>query len=206
MTDHGFPGLGTGPQLAAVVEVTGNLDAAGLCCLTSFPADFHQIGTQCGSDTGEMEPIGTVKDLIPVEISGRGLLDCGMGTVINTDGATLGSALFIEVDTHPVAATDDLGGVHTITAEAVHSGLADRVGGQLGNKCGIHAVVCQGDCYIGFATAEGEFHMVALDKTLIVIRLQTQHQFAESNNSCHIYILPFSINPSLRRGHQCTTA
>ena len=52
----------------------------------------------------------------------------------------------------------------------------------------IHAIVCQRDSNVGFAAAEGEFHTLSLNKTLIVEGLQTQHQFTKSNDSCHFCI------------------
>ena len=41
---HGLPGLLAGPQLAAVVQVAGDLDPVGLGGLTGLPADVHNIG------------------------------------------------------------------------------------------------------------------------------------------------------------------
>ena len=93
--------------------------------------------------------------------------------------------IFHEVDTQTLTAAGDLGGIHAVTAEAVHSGLADGVGGQLGNESGIHAVVSQGNSDVGLAAAEGGLKRGSLNETLVVEGLQTQHQFAEGNNSCH---------------------
>ena len=182
---HGFPGLGAGPQLAAVVQVAGDLDAAGLSSLACVQADFDHIGAQSGSDAGEVEPIGAVEDLIPIEVLAGGQLDGGVGTVIDADGAALGSALLVIVDTNTVAAADDQRGVHTVAAQAVHSGLTDGMSGQLGDESGIHAVVGQGDGDIGLAAAKGEFNILCLDETLIVEGLQTEHQLAEGDDSCH---------------------
>ena len=79
---HGFASLGAGPQLATVVQVAGNLQAMSLSCLTCFAADLNNVGAQCGGDAGEVEPLGALEDLCPVEISGGSLLDCGVSTVI----------------------------------------------------------------------------------------------------------------------------
>ena len=191
---HGFPSLSAGPQLAAVVQVAGDLAAMGLGGLAGFPADFHNVGAQSRSDAGEVEPVGTLEDLVPVEVRGLRLLNGGMGTVINADGATLRSALLVEVNTHTVTAPDDQGGVYAITAQGIHSGLADGVGGQLGDESGIHAVVGKGHCDIGLAAAKGEFHMVALNEALIVIRLQAEHQLAEGYDSCHYFLASLTIS------------
>ena len=155
------------------------------CGLTSFPTDLNQVSAQCGSDAGEVEPFCTLENGIPVEIGRRSHLNGGVCTVIDADRAALRSALLVEVDTHTFATTDDLGGVYTVTAQRVDSGLTDGVGGQLGNKSSIHTIVCQGDGNVCFAATESEFHMVTLNKALVVIRLQTQHQFAKSNDFCH---------------------
>ena len=44
----------TGPQLAAIVQVAGNLDAALLGCLARITADFHNICAQCRCDAGKV--------------------------------------------------------------------------------------------------------------------------------------------------------
>ena len=64
------------------------------------------------------------------------------------------------------------------------------MGGQLGDEGSVHAEVSQGHGNVCFAAAEGELHMVALDKALVVIGLQTQHQFTKSNNLRHMILSP----------------
>ena len=132
-----------------------------------------------------MEPLGALKNLVPIKVGGLSLLDGGVSPVVDADGATLGSALLIEVDAHTVAAPGNQGGVHTIAAQGVDCGLTDGMGGELGDVGNIHAIVGKGNCHIGLAAAEGEFHMVALDKALVVIGLEPEHQLTESNNFCH---------------------
>ena len=155
--------------------------------LAGLTANLNHVLAQCRSDAGEVEPLSALEDGIPVEIAGLSFLDGGMSTVIDAHGATLRSALLVEVDTHTIAAADNLGGVYTITAQRVDSSLTDGVGGQLGDEGSVHAIVSQRHGNVCFATAEGEFHMVALDKALVVIGLQPQHQFAKSNNLRHIF-------------------
>ena len=43
---------------------------------------------------------------------------------------------------------------------------------------------------IGLAAAEGEFHMIALDKTLVVVGLKPQHQLTEGDNFSHFFVPP----------------
>ncbi len=80
---HGGAGLLTGPQLAAVVQVAGDLDAVRLGGLAGLLADLHHIGTQGRGDAGEVEPVDAVEDGIPIEVGGGGLLDGGVGPVID---------------------------------------------------------------------------------------------------------------------------
>src|SRR5699024_5002858 len=77
----------------------------------------------------------------------------------------------------------DQAGVNAIAAQAVDSALANGVSGQLGNESNIQTVVGQGNSHVGLAAAEGELQGVGLNKTLVVEGLQTDHQFAEGNNS-----------------------
>lgn len=46
------------PQLAAVVQVTGDLDTALLGGLAGFLADLYEVFTESRCDTGKVEPIG----------------------------------------------------------------------------------------------------------------------------------------------------
>lgn len=69
-------------------------------------ADLHQIGTQRRGDAGEMEPAGAVKDGIPIEIGGLGLLNGGVRPVVDTHAAPLRGTLFQIVDADAVAAPD----------------------------------------------------------------------------------------------------
>ena len=59
------------------------------------------------------------------------------------------------------------------------------MGGQLCNKGGVQAVVGQGYGDVGLAAAEGELQVVGLDKALIVIGLEPDHQLAEGDYFCH---------------------
>ena len=179
---HSLPGLLTGPQLAAVVEVAGDLHAPLLGGLTGLLAGLHQVGAQSGGDAGEVEPVHALEDLVPVKVAGLGLLDGGVGAVVDAHAAALGGALLVEVDAHTVAAADDHGGVYAVAAQGVDRGLADGVGGQLGHIGGIQTVVGQRDGHVGLAAAEGELQVIGLDKTLIVIGLEPDHQLAEGNN------------------------
>ena len=69
-----------------------------------------------------------------------------------------------------------------VKALEVHSGLTDGMSGQLGNEGCVDAVVGQRNSNVGLAAAEAELQVVGLNEALIVERLQTDHQFAKSND------------------------
>src|SRR5699024_6897418 len=175
---NGSEGFLTGPELAAVVQVAADLDAVGLGGLAGFAAEIEKIGAKRRRDAGEVEPIDAFKDRIPVEIGGRGFLNGGVGAVIDADRTALGSALLIVIDADTVAAADNLGGIDAVAAQAVDRALADCMGRQLGDEDRIGAIVGERDGHVGFAAAEGEFEGGSLDKALVVIRLQPDHQLA----------------------------
>ena len=179
---HGLASLVAGPQLATVVQVAADLHAASLSSLAGLQADLNDICAQSRGNAGEVEPIHTLKDLVPVEVSGLSQLDRAVGTVIDADGTALRSALLVVVDANAVAATDDHAGVNAIAAQAVDGCLADRVCGELGDESCIQAVVSQRNSNVGLAAAKGELQAVSLNETLVVERLQTDHQLAKSNN------------------------
>ena len=173
------------PQLAAVVQVTGDLDALRLCRLAGVAADLDDVLTERRRDAGEVEPVRALKDRIPVEIRRRSLLNGGVRAVINADRAALGCALLKVVDSDAVAAADDAGGVDTQSAQGVDRRLTDGVGRELGDKCRVHAVVCERDCDVSLAAAEGRLHLIVLEEPVVSVRSEAKHDFAEGNYSCH---------------------
>ena len=153
-----------------------------LSSLAGLAADLDNVLAQSRGDAGEVEPIHALEDLLPIEIGRLCQLDGAVGTVVDADRTTLRSALLVVVDTNAVTATGDHAGVNAVAAQAVDSGLTDGVCGQLGDESCVQAVVGQRNSNVGLAAAEGELQTVSLDKALIVERLQTDHQFAKSND------------------------
>ena len=72
--------------------------------------------------------------------------------------------------------------------------MADGVVRELGDEGGIQTVVGQGDGHVGLAAAEGEFQVIRLDKTLIVVGLEPDHQFAEGDYFCHYFLASSTIS------------
>lgn len=92
---------------------------------------MYEVFTESGCDTGKVEPIGPLKDSIPIEVGGLCHLDGGILTVIDTDRASLRSTLLEIVDTHSLAATDDRIGIDTEVTEGVYRRLPNGMVGGL---------------------------------------------------------------------------
>ena len=150
--------------------------------LAGSQADLDDVGAQRRGDAGEVEPVHALKDGVKVKVGHRRVGHGGMRTVIDADGTTLGSALLVEVDAHTVAAAGDLAGVDAIAAQRVDAGLADGMGGQLGHKRDVGAVVGQRDRHVGLAAAVGVLQRVGLHKAQVIVRLQADHDFTKSND------------------------
>ena len=129
-----------------------------------------------------MEPIHALEDLVPIKVGGLSQLDGAVGTVVDADGATLRSALLVVVDAHTVTAAGDHAGINAVAAQAVDSGLTDSVCGELGDEGCVQTVVGQRNSNVGLTAAEAELQAVSLNETLVVEGLQTNHQFAKSND------------------------
>ena len=141
-----------------------------------------------------MEPVGSVKNFVPVKVSGGRLGNGGVGAVVNHLGGTLGSALFQEVDAHAAAAADDQAGVNAELTQGVDSGLSDVVLGELGDVLGVQAIVGQGNGNVGLADAVGGAEGGCLYKTVIAFGGQTEHDFTEGNNSLsHDWFSPYKL-------------
>ena len=141
---HSLSCLIAGPELAAVVKVARDLKSLSLSSLAGILTDLNNVCTESGSDTGEVEPVNTLEDSIPVEVLAGSLCDSGVSTVVDADGSTLGSALLVEVDTYSITAANDLGGVNAVAAKAVNSCLTDCVSRELCYESRIKTVVSKG--------------------------------------------------------------
>ena len=66
---HAFPCLLSCPELLAIVEVTAYRYALFVSGFDRIKADFWKLPSESRSDTGEVEPLGSFKNLVPVEPS-----------------------------------------------------------------------------------------------------------------------------------------
>ena len=198
---HGSAGLLTGPQLAAVVQVAADLHAVSLSSLAGLAADLDNILAQSRGDAGEVEPIHALEDLIPIKVGRLSQLDSAVGTVVDADGTTLRSALLVVVDAHTVTAAGDHAGINAVATQAVDSGLTDSVCGELGNESCVQTVVGQRNSNVSLAAAEGELQAVGLNETLVVEGLQTDHQFAKSNDFHWLFSFISGVSSSRRRAY-----
>ena len=115
-----------------------------------------------------------------------------MRPVVNAHRAPLGSAFFQKVNAYPVTAPDDSGSVYPEVAQGVHRRLTDGVLGQLGHINGVKAEVGKTHRHIGFAPAEGCLHLIVLEKAVIAVGGQPQHNFAERDYLFHTPLISFT--------------
>ena len=126
-----------------------------------------------------MEPVHTLKGLVPVDIAGLGQGHGGVFAVIDHLGGTgVGAGLQV-VDAHAAGAADDAGGIHAELAQLLDALVGDHVFGQHGEEGHILLVIGQGDGHVGLAAAEGGLQHLALEEALQAGRFQTQHDLTE---------------------------
>jgi hypothetical protein len=129
-----------------------------------------------------VEPVNTLEDSIPVEVLAGSLSNSGVSSVVDAYGASLRSALLVEIDTHSVTTANDLRGVNAVAAKAVYSRLTDSVSGELGDIGSVHTVVCEGYRNVCLTSAEGKLNVIALYESLVVIGLKTEHKLTKGYN------------------------
>ena len=59
------------------------------------------------------------------------------------------------------------------------------MGRQLGHVGAVKPKIGQGHCHVGFAAAKGGLHLIVLEKAVIAIRSQPQHDLTKGNNFRH---------------------
>ena len=80
------------------------------------------------------------------------------------------------------AATDDLAGADAVTAQSVHAGLTDDMGGQLGDEVHVDAVVRQRHRHVGLAAAVGVLEGISLHEAQMIVGLQADHDLTKGND------------------------
>ena len=171
------------PEFAAIVEIAGDLHAPLFGGLAGFLADLYEVFTKSRGDPREVEPIGTLKDRVPIEILGLCHLDGRIFSVVDTDRAALGSALFKIIDTDPLAAADDLIGIDTEVTKRIDRRLSDGVGGELGHVGAIKTKIGKRYGDVRLPAAKGGLHLIILEKAVVAVRSQPQHDFTKGYNS-----------------------
>ena len=157
----------------------------GLGLLAGLQADLGKGTTQSGGDAGEVEPVGTLKDLGPVEVFGHGLGNGGTCPVVDHLGSSLRSALLHKIQAQALPAPHDGTGIHAKAAQLINGALADLMGGKLGNECRVHAIVGQGHRHVGLTAGISCLKLFRLDKPEIALRIQAHHNLTKGNNSFH---------------------
>ena len=85
----------------------------------------------------------------------------------------------------PVAAADDVVGIHAVPPQRVDARLADLVGGNLRHRKRLEAELRQRnrDVRLGAGVAGDE--LLGLQQTLVVLRAETQQQLSEGHDPLH---------------------
>ena len=191
---HDFLGiLAVLPEVLAVVQVAGHMDALRLRRLHRFQRQIRRALRDGRRDAGQVEPRRTLKRLVPVDVAGLGFRDGRTRAVIDDFGGTLHSASFQIVDAHAAVLADNLSGINAEAAQFADAGIADIVGGQHGHERGFHAVVRQRNRHVRLAAAEGRFKGGRLEQALIRRGLEAKHDFAERYNLSHWIFPPIFI-------------
>ena len=60
-----------------------------LCDFASLLADLNHVSAKSGRDTGKVEPIGALKNSVPVKICGSSLGNCRVCAIVNANAASL---------------------------------------------------------------------------------------------------------------------
>ena len=112
-----------------------------------------------------------------------------MCAVVDDLAWTCHSSRFEEIDTHTLAAIDDVGCTHAKATQLPDARRSDIVFRQSGHKLHILTIVSQRHSHISLATAKCCHQLVALPETQMVGGSQTQHYLSKCNNLCHIVLV-----------------
>ena len=175
---HDALGLLRGPQLLAEVEVDTHGHAVTLGSLTGQTGELGSLIADGGCDTAPVEPVGTLHNLVEVEIGGVGLGNGTAGTVVDDLGGTHGGSGLQIVDAHTVATAGDEIRVYAKLAQSVDGTLANLVLGQLGYEVGLVAIVCAAYSHIGFSTAIYHIKVFTLNESFLTWGGKTEHDFS----------------------------
>src|SRR5262249_8107118 len=127
------------PQLCAVAVITGDGYGASAGSLDGADDDIGGPLAQGRSDTREMKPVCTVKNVIPIKVMGCGYGDSGLATVINNLGGALVRSSLEIINAHPIALAQNERSVDAITPQKADAGIGNRVCRKHGNECGVEA-------------------------------------------------------------------
>ncbi len=100
-------------------------------------------GAERRGDAGNVEPDRSVKNALPIKISGRCHRYRGMGTVVDdVGGALVGSGLQV-IQAEPVPLAGNERGIHAVATQKAEARLPDRIGREGGHECDIQTKLCQ---------------------------------------------------------------
>ncbi|MPM13514.1 hypothetical protein SDC9_59871 [bioreactor metagenome] len=179
------------PKIFAVVQITGDGNAARARGLHALQRQFHGALGDGGSDAGDVKPAHTVKRPVPVDVAGLRQGNGGRGAVIHHLGGKLIRAALQIIDAHAAGAALDAPGIHAEAAQLRRAGVADGAFGQNRQKGGVHAEVGKGHGHVCLAAAEGGLQRRGLEKPFLSGGLQAQHNFTKCQkfHKCYLPVL-----------------
>ena len=153
---HNRDSLLRSPELLAEVEVNRNSYAVTLSSLTSQLGKFSSLVADSWSNTAPMEPLGTLHNLIEIEIRWVSLSNCAVCTVVDYLGWAHRSTSLGIVETYAVATTSDELCINAVTTETVDSNLTDLVLRELRYEVSIMTIVSQAYSYVSLTTTRDD--------------------------------------------------
>ena len=121
-----------------------------------------------------------------------------MRSIVGANTGALRGTLFIKINPDSVSPADNLSGIYSVSPERIDCRLPNHMGRELRNIGNIDSEIRKRNSHIGLRSAESKLHIFRLHKALIMIRLQAQHHFSETNYLCHEYLQVFPIDFCLK--------
>ena len=127
-----------------------------LSSLTSQLGKLSSLVANSWSNTAPMEPLGTLHNLVEIEIRWVSLSNCAVCTVVDYLGWAHRSTSLSIVETYAVATTSDELCVNAVTTETVDSNLTDLVLREFRYEVSIMTIVSQAYSYVSLTTTRDD--------------------------------------------------
>ena len=154
-------------------------------------SDQGLLGKLCGSignsggDTGEMEPVCILENIIEIKIC----LGCGgngrMCPVVNNLGRSHGRAALEIVDTKSLTTFCDVLGAYIVLSEGCNRALTNLVVGNCSHELSVMTIVCKRYGHVCLTAAVVDVKLVCLNEFLEIGGGKSQHNLTHCNHFCH---------------------